>query len=286
MSIFFSKIIIHAKLPSLLRVKKGKKQIGELLSYFSLHRINFYSSRKLTFENFTIFHNNEEATRQTLEEIFIDTPYQFKSDKECPVVIDGGSNIGIATLFFKRCYPKSKILCFEPDPNAFKLLELNVKVNQLKDVTLINAALFNQEGKVNFYGQVYQTNPDTRGNSIIKVWGAQRTIYDELPVASVKLSSYVQSTVDFLKLDIEGAEELVLTELGDKLEYVKALTIEYHKARNMEKINDLDRISCLLNKYGFNYRIISNDISVLPDAVKKWSEEVKPALFTIRATKP
>lgn len=281
---FFTSILPNKSLIFIKETKKFKKTLCSIV-YFHSHKKEFFSSQKLTFGHFTIFHNNEEATRQTLEEIFKEKPYRFQSDKKRPVIIDGGSNIGIATLFFKHCYPEAKILCFEPDPNAFKLLKLNIKVNQLKDVTLINAALSNQEGTVNFYGQIHQKNPDTRGNSIIKIWGAQRAIHDGVSVPSVKLSSYIKSTVDFLKLDIEGAEELVLTELGNKLEYVNALTIEYHKAKGMEYINNLTRISRLLSKYGFNYKITPNDISVLPDAVKKWSDAVEPALFTIRASK-
>lgn len=282
----FSTRILRAQVFSLFRQKQSIKKNKELVFYFPLHKVEFHTHQKLIFKNFTIFHNNEEATQQTIEEIFVDASYQFKSNKEYPVIIDAGSNIGIATLFFKYYYPKAKILCFEPDPNVFKLLELNIKANQLKDITLVNAALSNKKGKANFYGQIYQSKPDTRGNSIIKTWGAQRDINDEISVNSVKLSSYIQCTVDFLKLDIEGAEELVLTELGDKLYHIKALAIEHHKAKGMEEINDLNRISYLLNKYSFHYKISSNDISVLPDAVKKWSDEVKPALYTIRAAKP
>ena len=218
-----------------------------------------------------------------MEEVFINKPYQFESHKINPYIIDAGSNIGIATLFFKSSYPAANIICFEPDPNAFKVLELNIKANQLKNVKLINAALNNNEGKVNFYGQISSKNSDARGNSIIQLWGDQRIINDGLSVNAVKLSSYINSEIDFLKLDIEGAEELVLTELGDKLKYVRATAIEYHEAKGMEKINKIDRIKLLLEKYNFNYKITPNDLSILPASVKNWSKNVEPALSTIQA---
>ena len=261
-----------------------KSNISQINSKNNIKR-KFHSDtvQKIVFKNFTIFHNNEESAKQTLEEVFINKPYQFESHKINPYIIDAGSNIGIATLFFKSSYPAANIICFEPDPNAFKVLELNIKANQLKNVKLINAALNNKEGKVNFYGQISSKNSDARGNSIIQLWGDQRIINDGLSVNAVKLSSYINSEIDFLKLDIEGAEELVLTELGDKLKYVRATAIEYHEAKGMEKINKIDRIKLLLEKYNFNYKITPNDLSILPASVKNWSKNVEPALSTIQA---
>lgn len=241
----------------------------------------------LKFQNFIIYYNNEESAKQTLNEIFCNGHYQFETDKKSPTIIDAGSNIGIAALFFKKCYPAAKIICFEPDPNAFAVLKLNVETNQLKDITLINAALSNVTGMIDFYGQIFASNPDARGNSIIDAWGAQREIYHKIQVQSVELSSYIYSDIDFLKLDIEGAEEQVLQELGvsTKLNLVKAMAIEFHEAKQIQYINSLDRIKLLFEKYGFSYEVILNDISILPESVKEWATKVNPHLYAIKARK-
>ncbi len=180
----------------------------------------------------------------------------------------------------------AKIICFEPDPNAFAMLKLNVEVNQLNDVTLINAALSAVEGMIDFYGQIHVNNPDARGNSIIDVWGAQRAVYNKIQVQSMKLSSYIHTEIDFLKLDIEGAEEQVLTELEDKLKLIRAMGIEFHETKTMQHINSLDRIKSLLFRYHFDYKLILNDISILPDPVKEWASKMNPHLYTIKAIQP
>lgn len=237
----------------------------------------------IKFRDLIIYYNNEESAKQTLEEVFNDRPYLFKSNKSNPLIIDAGSNIGITTLFFKVCYPAARIICFEPDPNAFNLLKLNIESNRLKDITLVNAALSNKDGVTDFYGQIYVDNPDARGNSIFDIWGAQRTIYNKIQVKSVKLSSYINSTVDLLKLDIEGAEEQVLTELGDKIKIIENLAIEFHGAKRLKSINSINRIKLLLQKYGFNYEITANNTSILPEAVKDWAKKINPKLYTIKA---
>src|ERR1700739_2755043 len=59
------------------------------------------------------------------EEIFIGNEYFFESNRPDPVIIDCGANIGFATLYFKKSYPASKIICFEANPYAFEVLKEN-----------------------------------------------------------------------------------------------------------------------------------------------------------------
>ena len=44
----------------------------------------------------------------------------------------------------------------------------------------------------------------------------------------VRLSDYIDKTVAFLKIDIEGSELEVLQEIEPKLQYVERIFIEYH----------------------------------------------------------
>lgn len=242
--------------------------------------------KKLNFEGYSIYYLNRESLDQTIHEIFKENPYQFTTDKKQPYIIDAGSNIGIATVFFKKHYPDANIVCFEPDPEAFKLLQKNVSCNYFQDVELINAALSDQESEVNFYGQVYTKDADARGNSIIDTWGLQRKRNDTIKVQAVKLSSYVHQEVDFLKIDIEGAEQRVLEELeqADKLKFIKNMSLEVHMADQMESINNVYLISQLLARNHFTLEINEKSLTdILPEAVQKWAKSVRPRLFMIRA---
>jgi FkbM family methyltransferase len=180
------------------------------------------------------------------QEIFINQQYFFKTNTPTPWIIDCGSHIGLSILYFKALYPQARLLAFEPAPETFKLLRENVKRNLLKNVRLENKAVSNEEGKIKFYGDKSKTS------SLIKERGSGEGI----EVDVVRLSKYIDRTVDFLKIDVEGAEHFVLDDLvaSGKLGMVSQLVIEYH--HHIAK--DTDRLSKFLKfleDHNFGYQI-------------------------------
>ena len=53
-------------------------------------------------------------------------PSFFSVDGADPLIIDCGANIGISVLEWKSRWPMARVICFEPDPDAFRLLEMNI----------------------------------------------------------------------------------------------------------------------------------------------------------------
>lgn len=239
----------------------------------------------LIVDGYTIYYDNKVSAEQTIDEIFYQQVYAFHTNNPAPLIIDGGSNIGIATLFFKKCYPAAKIICFEPDPVSFTLLEKNRAINNLSNVTLFNAALSDTKEKVQFYGQVDVCNPDTRGNSLLPEWGLQRETSSIIEVNAVPLSDYIQAPVDLLKLDIEGAEQKVLQALGDKLALVKAIILEFHEASAIQSSNSLEVTMALLAEQNFDVTILNKSRDCFPGAIKKWARSLQPRLYHLKAVK-
>lgn len=83
--------------------------------------------------------------------IYLFGGYKFESDKNDPLIIDCGCHIGISILSFKKQYPRSRIIGFEPNPETFKILEKNIKQNNLENVELVNAAVSDKEGEIDLY---------------------------------------------------------------------------------------------------------------------------------------
>jgi len=189
--------------------------------------INFFSLNELLF----IF-----------REIFIDKNYKFNSKKKCPFIIDCGANIGLATLYFKSLYPNSHILAFEPSEKNFKALSTNVAANNLKNVTTIKKALYNS------IKQIQLCSPGSIASTIMFGSGIE-TCHTDL------LSSYIDTEVDLLKIDVEGAETSVLKDLSqnNKLNLVKEIIIEYHHSVGMKE-NNFYTIISLLDSHNFKYK--------------------------------
>src|SRR5204862_8096532 len=136
--------------------------------------------------------------------------YRFECAKEDPFIIDGGANIGLSVLYFKRLYPRSRIIAFEPDPEIFSLLERNCATFELSNVELVNQALWTSETMLKFVQE------GGEGGRLQKHGETGRITQ----VPTVRLRDYLRSEIDFLKLDIEGAETEVLRDCADELSKV------------------------------------------------------------------
>ena len=159
------------------------------------------------------------------EELYVAEVYYFSASSPEPLIVDCGSNIGLAVLYFKRLYPKCRVIAFEPDRATFEMLELNVSSNNLADVTLVQKALYDSAGSVPFY-----ISPEKPGLLVQSTRKENLASSQETLVETETLSTYLSEPVDFLKMDIEGAEDHVLKDLNEtgKLALVREIVLEYH----------------------------------------------------------
>lgn len=187
--------------------------------------------------------------------ILLRNEYYFETGKASPVIFDCGANIGLATLFFKWLYPGSEIYAFEPDRETFGLLKRNVEVNHLTGVHLYNAALSDASGTASFY--VDHAKPGSPRMSL----NFQRMPKDAITVETVTLSDIIRDQLagkdlDFLKIDVEGAEDAVLRDLSTtgQLKTVKEMLIEYHHKIAGER-GKLGPFLTTLEGQGFDYQL-------------------------------
>ncbi len=161
-------------------------------------------------------------------EIFVRNDYFFETGARGPLVVDCGANIGLATLFFKWLYPGCEVHAFEPDPETFALLKDNVERNGLADVHLHNVALCDRDGAVEFFVPQGGHGSLVMGLVPGRIPEAERR---RIVVDGRRLSTYLEGRdVDFLKMDVEGAERPVFGELAraGALPRVKEMVVEYH----------------------------------------------------------
>ncbi len=164
------------------------------------------------------------------KEIFVKKNYQCDMP-DTPYIIDGGANIGLAVLYFKKHYPEAKVIAFEPNPESFKYLKKNVESNNLQNVEIHNAALGGQEGTIMFYTSTDMPEADIGASAVrqhVARHHEQKGEIRELPIKCYKLSAFVDSTVHLLKLDVEGSEGEIIRELDDRFGKVQNCIMEFH----------------------------------------------------------
>ncbi len=186
-------------------------------------------------------------------EIFVRRDYFFEAESPAPVILDCGSNIGMSVLFFKRLYPASRVIAFEPDPETFNVLQWNVQNNRLDNVELHNQAIYPAGGCIEFY-----SDPKHPG-SLVMSTARERFPGREVishKVEAVRLSPFIEGEVDLLKMDIEGAEGAVIMELAEagKLKWIKEMFIEYHHHLKPNE-DSLSRLFRVFEENGFGYQM-------------------------------
>jgi FkbM family methyltransferase len=184
-------------------------------------------------------------------EIFVQRIYDFDARCENPVIIDCGANVGLSVIWFKQRYPNSRIIAFEADPVITEVLRANVATLGLKKVEIVDAAVWDSTGKAGFVS-------DGADGGRIAFQGAQKIIN------TVRLAEVITEPVDLLKLDIEGAEYVVLQDLckAGKIEQVEHLICEIHGQRE-NKGRLIDLLKALREhrfSFTFNYARCAPDL--------------------------
>ncbi len=132
-------------------------------------------------------------------------------------VIDAGANIGQYTLLASTIVgTEGAVHSFEPVPDTFVQISTNVKVNQLSNVYLNQAALWNESTTLKL--SLSDEMKDNIGSYSVGVKNQATTVES----VSVRLDDYIVSKkikrVDLIKMDIEGAEFSALTGMQEVLE--------------------------------------------------------------------
>ncbi len=149
-----------------------------------------------------------------------ETEIIMKDVKQGDIVLDIGANIGYYTLIFARLVgEKGKVYAFEPDPVNFALLKRNVEINGYDNVVLIEKAVSDRSGKIRLF-----LCEENKGDHRIYNSGDHRDVID---VEGVSVDDYFEKKqhIDFIKMDIQGAEGLVLQGMEYILKSNKAVKI-------------------------------------------------------------
>ncbi len=171
------------------------------------------------------------------DEIFVNRIYDIGDiPSGRPVLVDAGANIGLAALYWKIRYGEFRYLGFEPDPAVAACASENLRAWAV-DGELLGLAVAGEEGEAGF---------------IVDGADGGRLGEGALRVRTTRLSRFLPEAVDLLKIDVEGAEAVVLEEVAPVLARVRNIFVEWH-GRSGEA--GLGRSITLLEDAGFDCHV-------------------------------
>lgn len=170
----------------------------------------------------------------------VNTEYNFDDIQPSDIVLDIGACIGGFSL---RVAPLVKHV-YAVEPIMTDRLRENIKLNNIKNITVIEGALGN--------GSIVDIN-----------W--MRTIRRHKTKSLSDLNSLCGSHIDFLKCDCEGAEWCIKPE---ELKGIRRIEAEIHSFKNMPSVRSFLPI---LDNAGFNYTItdLNNYVAIITHAKNK-----------------
>ncbi len=181
-----------------------------------------YSVRVPKYPHAITIRGGQSTDAWALYELLVMQEYALVADLDSPAfIIDGGANIGLASLYFLQQYPAARIVAVEPSPANFEMLRKNL-APYAERVTLVQGAIWKSSGRL-----VLEAGQEE--------WRTTVRAADNNASGSVEaftlpaLMAYGNGEVDLLKLDIEGSEsEIFGPEAQQWLPVVRNIAIELH----------------------------------------------------------
>ncbi len=165
--------------------------------------------------------------------------------------IDAGCHIGYYTCLSARLVgPRGRVYAFDANPESCSHTRRNLDANNLNNAEIIQAALGDQRGSTTFY---VSTDDQTGLSSLGPIPRHKET----LVVPWLRLQDFLRERriprVRLLKLDVEGAEELVLRGLGRFLadQRIDLVLVECYDERLGLLNSSTERVAALLHEAGY-----------------------------------
>lgn len=226
-------------LVSLLLWKLNKK-FGRVIKLYKISPTETYFGRQFSMDSCVMY----ESTILGIYDKYIP---RLKPDDWA---IDIGAHIGTSSIHLLRLFPEIKVISIEPDPSTYRLLEKNIRLNNLESqIQTINAAV----AKTNGEGKLFIDRGNSGGNSLL---GSGSSISIKLLTLESIFSKYKLTECALLKLDCEGAEnEILMSTPPALLKRIKTIIMETHAGYDQSKLR------AFLQSQGFLVTIVPNAIN-------------------------
>ena len=173
-----------------------------------------------------------------------------KHIKKGDTVLDLGAYIGYHTLIMAKLVgPKGKVYAFEPSKTNFHYLKKNIAENRYENVIACCKAVSGKSGA----GRYYVGDRSSLGT----IYGGGR--WEE--IETIRLDDCFKDKVDFIKMDIEGAEGLALEGMKETIKNSPNLkmVIEYQPEMLEKAGTDPREFLDTLKSFGFKPTQLDNE---------------------------
>ena len=222
----------------------------------------------------------ETLNFKKFEPVFSDLIFSFSKNSEN--IMDIGANIGWYSLNFNSHAMVKTVHAFEPIPKTYNYLLKHIELNNAKKIVPNNFALSDSNGEVEFLWH----DEELGASSMVNIRELNNT--KKVKCHTMKLDDYVEQkkiNVDFLKIDVEGSELLVLKGAINVLKDSQPIIFCEMLRLHAKKFNfHPNETILLLDNYG--YKCFARNENNKFEEIKEMTEEIEETnYFFLHETK-
>lgn len=150
------------------------------------------------------------------------------------IFIDVGANIGIYSILVASIKTDNliRVYCFEPDIRNLNKLETNIKLNNLKNITVSNKAISSSNGFVNLY---LEANSGT--NYVTAESNSHTRLVPSTTLSEVfDIVDNISNATLILKIDVEGLEGSILNSAMKEIRILRPdILFEFSGVRKLQE---------------------------------------------------
>ncbi len=198
-----------------------------------------------------------------LDELIIFS-YYWANRKRYTRSADIGANLGLHSILMSRC--GWLVNAYEPDPIHANLLNRNLELNKIKTVNIFENAISDKPGTMEFV----RVLGNTTGSHLA---GAKPNPYGKLERFPVDVLSIdeLMSNFDFIKLDAEGQEKIILLATNTEQWQTTDMILEVGSAENARSIfNHITALGINLFSQKINWENVTS-LEGMPTSYKEGS---------------
>lgn len=185
------------------------------------------------------------------------------------MILDIGAHAGSHTILYKYINPDAEIYCFEPQKRMFDILCHNIEQNKFKKVHTYNCAAGHKNmmftmSNASVDGENANRQIDYGTDNRYNLGGLQIGKGGE-EIKIITIDSLSLSNIDFMKIDVEGFEPMVIMGAEETIMKNKPVISFEHNHKNISKdilqsigLEKVKTTEEMLKDLGYNIKSIDN----------------------------
>lgn len=244
-----------------------KRIVLDLSKLLVPENIRSIKSIKIDDMSIVVFENEDVGRRLSFLKDFekAETSFFKKHIHSNDICFDVGGNIGYFTLIFSKMAMNGTTHVFEPIALNSLIIKVNAELNDISNVVINQVAVGDSYGNVSF--SVSEDSAFSSLNSTGRIAESKN-----ITVPIIRIDDYVAKNnipkIDVLKIDVEGAEELVLKGalgvLTDPDKRPRIIMVELYDPNLSGYSTSKEIIVKLLESYQYNAYVINDSFCLIP----------------------